>query len=143
MRTRYLVVCSSYFDFSSKYVRWLYVPPERHITTCRYFCSRTKNAFKLPSGATFTSLNSHICSECLSSQICQMLTSTISGICHREVNLARVKSFINISFLTSTQTRKFSSYNIECEQYILSFAPHTLIFLKNMSDGYMSRQREI
>ena len=59
-----------------------------------------------------------------------MVTSTISGTCHHEVNLARVNLFYNISFKTSTLTQYFSGYNMECELDMLWFASDTLIFSK-------------
>ena len=45
----------------------------------------------------------------------------------------------------SCQTRQFRGSNIDCENHILWFAPHTCFFPLNiyMSDGYMSRQRDI
>ena len=56
-----------------------------------------------------------------------MVTSTISGTFHHEHNLARVYSFKNISFITSTQTRWFMGYNREGEHHILYFASHAYL----------------
>ena len=46
---------SSHFYFSLKYVRWLYVPSEVHVTTYSYFfaSSRMKKAFKLARRASY------------------------------------------------------------------------------------------
>ena len=59
-----------------------------------------------------------------------MVTRTISGTCHHEVNLARVNSFTNIFLLASTLTQLFSGYNMEFELNISRFVPDTLIFSK-------------
>ena len=46
----YLVIRFKYFYFSPKYVRWLYVPSEGHITMYGYFLPKNeKAAFKLES----------------------------------------------------------------------------------------------
>ena len=62
MRVPYLVVCFSNFYFFSKYVRWLYVPSEGHITTYRYFLAQERKiAFKLANEAIFSISESLIC----------------------------------------------------------------------------------
>ena len=63
-----------------------------------FVCSRTKKAFKLPGRATFAIaklLYLFIIAQLTRifqflSPICHMVTSTISGTCHQQVNLARV-----------------------------------------------------
>ena len=74
-----------------------------------FFVKEGKNlkAFKLTSRATFAVVNSYICLEFFSSPAeiiisfsnCQMVTITIIGICHDEINLAGVCSFNNTSFI--------------------------------------------
>ena len=153
MRVPYLVVRSSNYYFSSKYVRWLYDPSEKHITTYRYFfVQQRKTVFKLANRATFEIAKSLICFKFHSSLknfsiLGQMVTCTISGTCHHEVGSAWFNSFNDVSFqnlaLNRTQKLSFRGKTIECEYDISWFAPQTFIFPQNMSDGYMSRQRDI
>ena len=91
----YFVVRSSNFDFFSKYVRWLYVPSEGHITT--YIdISSLKKPLNYQVEQHLRLINSYICQEFLSlpgtyyflPKQCQMVTFTINGTCHHEVNLA-------------------------------------------------------
>ena len=98
----------SNFNFCSKYVGWLYVPSEGHITTYGYlFAQERKRPLNYQVEQHLRGLNSYICLELLSlprnfnfsPKQCQMVTSTISSTCHHEVNLARVHSFNNISFI--------------------------------------------
>ena len=62
-----------------------------------------------------------------------VVTCTTSCTCHHETDLARVNSFNNICFKhrtdESSQARQFRGLNIDCENYILWFNPHTYIFL--------------
>ena len=97
-------------------------------------------------------LSSHICLEyVISAENFNLFREFVrwwhvqlsSYTCHHEVSLARVKSYNRIFFIMSPQTRKFRCYHVECVQHILWFARHTSIFFQNMSDGYMSRQRDI
>ena len=103
MRVAYLVFRSSNFYFSSKYVRWLYVPSEGHITTFRYFFAQErKAAFKLGNEAIFSISDSLICFEFQNSLknfniLSQMVTCIISGTCHHEVRSRRFNSFNDAS----------------------------------------------
>ena len=99
--------------FFRKLVAWLYVPSEWTYNLVSIFlCSRTKKTFKLPSRATFAiakflylfTIPQLTLKFQYLSRICQMMTCTISGTCHHEVNYPRVNSFNNISFGKSTLT---------------------------------------
>ena len=74
-----------------------------------------------------------------------MVTCTMCGTCHHEVNFAWVDSLYNTCFkyrsITLIQTRQFRGQNIEFEDHTFWFDPQTLNFRQNMLDGYMSRQR--
>ena len=76
-----------------------------------------------------------------------MVTSTISGTCHHEANLARVNSFRNIFLCHILRLYSIgvmgSGYGMDSEQHIFWFAPPSLIIFQNMSDGYMSHQKDI
>ena len=66
-----------------------------------------------------------------------VVTCTTSCTCHHETDLAWVNSFnCNICFKHKTdescQTRQFRGSNIDCENHILWFAPHTFIFPLNI-----------
>ena len=65
----YLVIRSIHFYFSSKYVTWLYVPTERHITMYRYFLRKNGRAAFINSHRIFN----------LCRRNSQMVTCTISG----------------------------------------------------------------
>ena len=66
--------------------------------------------------------------------------SSVHVVTTRLIWLYIVNLFNNISFTTSTQTWYFRGYDVECEHRILWFAPHTLIFFQNMSDGYVESE---
>ena len=79
-------------------------------------------------------LNAHFCSDFLSSpkkfqfvsRICQIVTSTISGICHHEVNFAcRVNTFNNVLF-----SKYVRWIYVPSEGHI-----EISIFIANLSDG--------
>ena len=77
-----------------------------------FLFSNTKKALNYQVEQYLRLLNSPICLEFLSSprlqflsRICQMVTSTISGTCHPEADLATVNSFSNIFSMPSTETR--------------------------------------
>ena len=63
-----------------------------------FLCSRTKKAFKLPNRATFAIAEFLYMFRIAQltrkfqflSRICHMVTSTISGTYHQEINMARV-----------------------------------------------------
>ena len=69
-----------------------------------FLCSRTKKAFKLPCRAAFAIPKFPYLFRIpqlarkfqFLSPICHMVTSTIRGTCHHEVNMARVYSFNSI-----------------------------------------------
>ena len=66
-----------------------------------------------------------------------VVTCTTSCTCHHETDLAWVNSFnCNICFKHKTdescQTRQFRGLNIDCENHVLWFAPHTFIFPLNI-----------
>ena len=91
--------------FSLKYVRWLYVPSQGHITTYRYFFAHEwKKPFKLPVDRHLEWLNAYICFKLFSylrnfnfsRRNSQMVTFTINGTCHHETNLAWVNLFNKI-----------------------------------------------
>ena len=92
----------------------IYVRLEWHITTYRYFFAQErKKALILPGREAFSFGKflylfkiSHFSRKFqFLLRICRVVSSTISGTCHHEVNLARVNLFNNTSFKTSTQTR--------------------------------------
>ena len=153
MWTECFMVRCWYFNSFPQLVGWLYVPSEWHITTYLYFFAqeRKKLLIKLPSRAIFAISKFPYSFRIAQlprkfqflSQIFQMVTTAISGKCNHEVNFPRVNSFNNISFITSTLRRLFSGCNMEYELNVLWFAPDTLIFFQNWSDGYMSRQSDI
>ena len=68
MWAQYFVVRSSYFYFSLKYVGWLYVPSQGHITTYRYFFAQEwKKPLNLPVERHLQWLNAYIFLKLLSS----------------------------------------------------------------------------
>ena len=72
-----------------------------------FLFSRTKKDFKLPSRATFAIPKFQYLFRIAQltrkfqflSKHCQMVTSTISGTCHREVNIGRVRTHSTIFLL--------------------------------------------
>ena len=43
----------------------------------------------------------------------------------------------------STRTQQFNGKIMEYEHLVFLFAPYSFIFPQNLSDGYMSRQKDI
>ena len=154
MQAGYLVVR---FYFSSKYVRWLYVPSEGHVTLHTYFLLKgSRRTSKVAGRALFAIANSYICFEFLNSLWNFNFSQELS--CRRWQAQSSVhvttrlfwpelshstRRFSNLKSITSSQVGLFKGKNIEWEQHISWFALHICTCPQNMSDGYMSRQRDI
>ena len=121
--------------------------------TVVYFAQERKTAFKPANLATFTIAKSLICLKfyiSLKKYTFLVRWGYVQSAVHITTRLIffaeltrSTKIPSNKKTITSAWKQKFRGKVIEYEYHMLWFAPQAFIFSENMSDGYMSRQRDM